>query len=130
MNQRGLTLLEVMAAIAIFALTATSIMKAASDHLRGVAVLEELTFATWVANNRLNQVMVENAWPPQNNKKGSMEMAGTTWYWQQVVAETQDKDLRQVTIFVSSDEEGEKVATSVVTFVGNPRPPKGDFSGI
>ncbi|XOV80161.1 MAG: type II secretion system minor pseudopilin GspI [Aestuariibacter sp.] len=117
-----MTLLEVMAAIAIFALTSTSIMKAASDHLRGISVLEELTFATWIANNRLQQAQVENAWPPQNNKRGSEDMAGRTWYWQQRVTETQDKDLRQVEVVVSTDPQGENIATSVVTFFANPRP--------
>lgn len=122
MNSKGMTLLEVMAAIVIFALTATSIMKAASDHLRGIAILEELTFATWVANNRLQQAQVENAWPPQNNKKGSEDMAGKTWYWQQKVTETEDKDLRQVEILVSADPSLETISTSVVTFFANPRP--------
>jgi general secretion pathway protein I len=122
MKQHGMTLLEVMAAIVIFALTATSIMKAASEHLRGIAVLEELTFATWVANNRLQQAQVENSWPPENNKKGSEEMAGRTWYWQQRVVETEDKDLRQVEVTVSVDPQGENIATSVVTFFANPKP--------
>lgn len=122
MKQSGMTLLEVMAAIVIFALAATSIMKAATDHMRGIGALEELTFATWVANNRLQHAQVENAWPPQNNKRGSEEMAGRTWYWQQRVTETQDKDLRQVEVLVSTDPEGENIATSVVTYFANPRP--------
>ncbi|MBE1300456.1 MAG: type II secretion system protein GspI [Alteromonadaceae bacterium] len=127
MKNAGLTLLEVMAAIAIFALTATSIMKAAGDHLQGIAVLEEATFSNWVADNRLQQVVIEDVWPPQNNKRGTMEMAGRTWYWQQVVSATQDKELRQVEIIVTTDQKGENVATSLVTFVANPRPAKGDF---
>lgn len=122
MKPKGMTLLEVMAAIAIFALTATSIMKAASDHIRGITVLEEITFATWIANNRLQNAIVENAWPPQNNKRGSEEMAGRTWYWRQVVTETEDKDLRQVEIFVGTDPEGENITTSVMTYFANPRP--------
>ena len=49
----GMTLLEVLVALFIFALTGTAIMKAASDHLTGVGQIEDITFATWVANNHL-----------------------------------------------------------------------------
>ena len=121
---KGLTLLEVMVALFIFALTATSIMKAASEHLRGIATLEEITFATWVANNQLNHALVEQKWPPENNKKGSEEMGGVTWYWRQVVTNTQDSDLRQVEVFVSQTENDESYITSVTTFLANPTPTK------
>ncbi|MEP2652947.1 MAG: type II secretion system minor pseudopilin GspI, partial [Paraglaciecola sp.] len=51
-SSSGMTLLEVMVALLIFALTATAIMKAASEHLTTVSQIEDITFATWVANNR------------------------------------------------------------------------------
>ncbi|WP_416306896.1 type II secretion system minor pseudopilin GspI [Neptunicella sp. SCSIO 80796] len=123
-NQKaaGMTLLEVMVALAIFALTGTAIMKAATEHLHGVGVLEELTFATWVANNRLTEIHLESQWPPQNNKKGSQEMAGKTWYWQQKVVETNDKDLRMVEINVSLNERGESPISSVQSFFSKPPP--------
>lgn len=130
MKQQGLTLLEVMAAVAIFALTATAIMKATTDHLRGIGYLEEITFATWVANNRLSQLQIENTWPPQNNKTGSMEMGGNTWYWKQQVVETQDSDLRQIEVIVSSDEEGEFVAASVISYVANPKPTRRSLGNL
>jgi general secretion pathway protein I len=79
----GMTLLEVLVALFIFALTGTAIMKAASDHLTGVGQIEEITFATWVANNRLTQLHIDNTWPIKNNQKGEQEMAGRKWYWQQ-----------------------------------------------
>lgn len=121
-KQTGLTLLEVMVALFIFALTATSIMKAATEHLRGLSTLESLTFATWVANNELNNLMVEQRWPPENNKKGYIEMAGTTWYFRHEVSQTQDKELRQVEVLVATDEQMENVVTSMSTFIANPKP--------
>ena len=59
----GMTLLEVMVALFIFAITGTAIMKAASDHLTGVGQIEDITFATWVANNRLTQLHIDTTWP-------------------------------------------------------------------
>lgn len=120
MKQAGLTLLEVMVALLIFALTGSAMIKAASDHIRSVGMIEEITFATWVANNRLTELQLESRWPPRNNHKGSQEMAGRTWYWQQLVTETNDKGLRAVEVSVSLQEGNQQNITSVSTFIAKP----------
>jgi general secretion pathway protein I len=119
-KQKGLTLLEVMVALLIFALTGTAILKAAGDHLSSVGQIESVTFANWVASNRLNQLQLETTWPPKNNLKGSMEMADRTWFWQQTVTKTNDGDLRAVTISVGEDKNYVSTVTSVTTFVAKP----------
>ncbi|MEQ3638821.1 MAG: type II secretion system minor pseudopilin GspI [Alteromonas sp.] len=119
-KQQGLTLLEVMVALLIFALTGTAILKAAGDHLSSVGQIESVTFANWVASNRLNQLQLETTWPPKNNLKGSMEMADRTWFWQQQVTKTNDGDLRAVTISVGEDKNYVSTVTSVTTFVAKP----------
>lgn len=119
-KQQGLTLLEVMVALLIFALTGTAILKAAGDHLSSVGQIESVTFANWVASNRLNQLQLETTWPPKNNLKGSMEMADRTWFWQQKVTKTNDADLRSVTISVGEDKNYASSVTSVTTFVAKP----------
>jgi general secretion pathway protein I len=113
----GMTLLEVLVALFIFALTGTAIMKAASDHLTGVGQIEEITFATWVANNRLTQLHIDNTWPIKNNQKGEQEMAGRKWYWQQSVSKTNDSDMVQVEVSVGLDEQYEDTVTSASTFI-------------
>lgn len=116
-HSAGMTLLEVLVALFIFALTGTAIMKAASDHLTGVGQIEDITFATWVANNRLNQVHIDNTWPIKNNKKGEQEMAGRLWYWQQRTTKTSDDEMVQVEITVGLDEQYQESITSVSTFI-------------
>jgi len=113
----GMTLLEVLIALFIFALTGTAIMKAASDHLTGVGQIEDITFATWVANNRLTQLHIDNTWPVKNNLKGQQEMAGRKWYWQQRVNKTSDSDMVQVLVSVGLDEQYTGSVTSASTFI-------------
>lgn len=113
----GMTLLEVLVALFIFALTGTAIMKAASDHLIGVGQIEDITFATWVANNRLNQLHIDNTWPIKNNQKGEQEMARRKWYWQQRVMKTSDSDMVQVEVSVGLDQQYKATVTSVKTFI-------------
>jgi general secretion pathway protein I len=117
MRATGMTLLEVMVALLIFAITGTAVMKAASEHLNNITVIEDVTFATWVANNRLARVQLEGRWPPQNNHKGSEELAGRTWYWRQIVKETTDKDMRSVEVEVGLTADANSAITSVSTFV-------------
>lgn len=119
-TQKGMTLLEVMVALLIFAMTGTAILKAAGDHLSSVGQVEAVTFANWVASNRLSQLQLDTTWPPKNNVKGNMEMADRTWYWRQSVTKTNDDDLRAVTIFVGEDKEYASSVTSVTTFVAKP----------
>ena len=113
----GMTLLEVMVALVIFAMTGTAVMKAASDHLNGVGQIEQITFATWVANNRLSQLTIDTTWPPKDNEKGSEEMADRTWYWQQKVLKTNDKDMFSIEVSVSLNEQHTDSITTVTGFV-------------
>ena len=122
MKQRGLTLLEVMVALVIFALTSTAIMKAAGDHLSGITQLKEVTFATWVANNRLTQISLENSWPIKNDQKGSVEMMDRTWYWQQRTLKTGDDDFLAVEVSVGLDENFQDSITTVTSYFSNPEP--------
>ena len=113
----GMTLLEVLVALFIFALTGTAIMKAATDHLTGVGQIEDITFATWVANNRLTRLQIDTTWPIKNNQKGEQEMAGRRWYWQQRVNKTNDSNMVQVEVTVGLDEKEAATVTSVSTFI-------------
>ena len=119
-RQSGLTLLEVMVALFIFAVTGTAIMKAASEHLNGVGQIEEVAVATWVANNRLNEILMERPWPLKNNQKGQQDMAGRTWYWTQVVKATNDSDFKAVEISVSLKESRADNITTVVACLAKP----------
>lgn len=115
-----MTLLEVMVALLIFALTGSAILKAAGDHLSNVGQVEAVTFASYVASNRLNQLQIDATWPPKNNLKGEMSMAQRTWYWQQNVIKTNDDDLRAVTVKVGLQQDNSDSVTSVTTFIAKP----------
>ncbi|WP_082768935.1 type II secretion system minor pseudopilin GspI [Paraglaciecola hydrolytica] len=116
-KQAGLTLLEVMVALLIFAVTGSAILKAAGDHLSSVSIIQDMTFATWVANNRLTELQLSKTWPPKNNEKGSEEMADRTWYWSQRVEKTIDEDLLLVEVTVSNNEQRNGSVTSVTSYL-------------
>ncbi|MGQ8366510.1 type II secretion system minor pseudopilin GspI [Glaciecola sp. 1036] len=118
-EQSGFTLLEVLMAVAIFALAGGAIVKAAGEHLRSVNALRNITVATWVANNQLTNTSILNRrqWPAKNNLRGESEMANRKWYWLQTVSKTQDDELNQVTVTVFEDEQRKQPITSVSSFI-------------
>lgn len=122
MMNKGFTLLELLVAMAIFAIAGMAVMNATSSHLTGVGIIEEQTVASWVASNRLTEIQLETKWPPTNNKQGKVEMAGQEWVWIQQVQKTENKDLQSVTIRVGHTERDAKDNSvyELTTFLGNP----------
>ena len=55
---RGMTLLEVLVALAIFATAAISVIRAVTQHINTLGYLEEKTFASIVVDNQMAMVML------------------------------------------------------------------------
>lgn len=118
---KGFTLLEILIAIAILAVTGVAVMKASAEHINSLTILKEMTYSSWVAENRLVEMQLEDKWPPSNNKKGKMEMAGVEWFWQQKVEKVEDKSMRQITIWVMANENDKEPVYQISTFLGEPK---------
>lgn len=116
-SSKGFTLIELLLALAIFAYSASAILGVVGTASNNLGQIEEMTFASWVANNRLVELQVSTQWPPKDKDKGEQELAGRKWYWQQKVVKTEDKDLRAVTVTVSADEKATSSIYSLTTYV-------------
>lgn len=114
---KGFTLLEVMLSMAVFSIAGLALLSTANTNITNLNSLEEKIVASWIASNQLVEVNLINKWPPDKEAKGSVELAGQQWYWQQKVLETADDDLRQLTIEVRIEEKSEQETSSLVTFV-------------
>jgi general secretion pathway protein I len=110
-----------MVALFIFAVTGTAILKTTAEHLNSLGKLEEITFATWVANNRLTHLKIDTTWPVKNNHSGEQEMAGRTWHWKQLVEKTNDTEMVMVEVLVSTDQSFDSSVTSVTGFITKPQ---------
>ncbi|KGJ92384.1 type II secretion system minor pseudopilin GspI [Colwellia psychrerythraea] len=122
LKQSGFTLLEVMLAMAVFAIAGVALLGVADNNYRHISHLEEQMFANWVASNQLVEVSLDKTWPPKNNRKGKVEMAGRTWYWQQKVIKTTDKELRSLVMEVRLSEDDELVSASLMTYLAQDKP--------
>jgi len=116
-KRKGFTLIEVMVAMAVFAIAGVALISSTSTHFTNLSLLETRMIANWVASNQLVEASLDESWPLKNNKKGKVELAGREWFWQQTIAKTNDKNMSQVSIEVRLDETDESSLTSISTYV-------------
>ena len=115
--QKGFTLIEVMLAMAVFSIAGIAILGTADTNARNLGYLESKIVASWVASNQLVEVTLDDTWPPKNNKKGKVELAGQEWFWQQKVIKTTDNDMRAIVMEVRLDEKDPAALTSLMTYI-------------
>jgi len=119
---KGFTLIEVMLAMAVFAIAGIALLSTASNNAQNMGYLEDKMFADWVASNQLVAVSLEKKWPPKNNAKGDIELAGRQWFWQQKVVKTTDKNMRSIVIEVRLTEDEKFPLASFTTYVAKAAP--------
>ena len=83
-KQAGMTLIEVMVALAVFALAGLAMMQATLQQTRQLGRMEEKTLAGWLADNQLVQLRLENRWPALSWSETTVQAAGVSWHirWQ------------------------------------------------
>lgn len=104
---RGFTLVEVLVAVAIVALSITGILIAMMRQIDGTAYLRDKMFASYVAQNQMELALLTNTQAnqlPTDTLTGSEEMAGRTWYWRAQPKSVQQPGVSQLLITVSDVE--------------------------
>lgn len=121
-NAAGFTLLEVLIALAILALSMGAIIKATSDYTSNQSYLRDRTMAMWVARNVLVQFRVEKEWPRVGERKGTVEMGHREWRWLAVISQTEEAELRRldVKVFPIDSEDDESPLSVLSGFLVQP----------
>ncbi|GAA0565911.1 type II secretion system minor pseudopilin GspI [Rheinheimera aquimaris] len=120
MKHSGFTLLELLVAMAIFATAGLAIMQSSSAHIGNLSQLDDLTIASYIADNQMQLAMLDKEWPGKEKSQGEVKMANRDWLWQQQVSKLADEDLRLVQISVSLAESPEQVLYQLQSYRGKP----------
>lgn len=97
----GFTLLEVLVALAIFALVAASVLSASARSLQTAASLEDKTLAMWIADNRLSELQLAETPAADGRDQGELTFAGRRWQWQSEIQATSEPSMRRVSLWVA-----------------------------
>ena len=98
----GFTLLEVLVALTILALSLAAAIRAGGAVTQTVGELRARTLAGWVAENKIALLRANNTWPNVGVSGGETAMGGETFYWQQVVSLTPNLLFRRVEVKVGT----------------------------
>lgn len=116
----GFTLLEVLVALAVLAIAMGAIIHAATQSIENTAELRDRTFASWVALNKVNELLLDSKpWPTEGTRTGSADLANRAWRWEARFAKTGDPDLRRLDVTVRAAENMPVLGT-LVAFKANP----------
>ena len=116
---RGFTLLEVLVALAILAITMGALIKVTDSYAFNASYLQEKTLAQWIAENKAMEYYLLQAIPPVGSKTGETEMARVDWQWRVKVSNTPNKLIRRLDISVALKQgDLDNPITTLVAYVG------------
>jgi general secretion pathway protein I len=104
----GLTLIEVLIALAIIGIALTAIIKAVSQSIRATTYLQEKTIALWVGEQVLNEARVGILSLDESDQtKHKIMMLTKNWYWQANQISTPNLHIKkiEVKVFTNVDED-------------------------
>lgn len=121
-RQRGFTLVELMVALAVFAITATVILKQSSQSVRLQKTLEDTSFATWIAQNQLAELRNSPFGPRPGEEELQLTFVDRQWQVQLLTEHSQHRGIYRVQVTVSAKDEQRPVQISLTGYIAEASP--------
>ncbi|MHC8364826.1 type II secretion system minor pseudopilin GspI [Pseudomonas sp. ZT5P21] len=99
-RMRGFTLLEIMVALAVFSTLAAAVLSASQYVLKQTGAVEERLFATWLADNHLNELRLQPGLT-LGQQQHVVHMDRRDWLLRQHINASTDPRLLRVDVDVS-----------------------------
>jgi general secretion pathway protein I len=98
---RGFTLLEVLVALAVLALSAAAVLRQTQLGVQQQQRLELKTYAMWIADDELAGIIAAPNWPPVGRSAHRINVREMEWEVTTDVQATTDPDLRKILVSVN-----------------------------
>lgn len=116
----GFTLVEVLVAMTIVAVSLLAALRVATQGTQHVGELQARMFAGWVASDRLAEHRARGEWLPLGVHTGDQQQGNLELGWREEVSATPNGDFRRVDIFVFKPAQPAHYLAHSVGFVVNP----------
>lgn len=121
-RSRGFTLLEIMVAVAVFAVAGAALIKNASLAVNQTMSIRDKTLAYWIAKNEISQIRSVPR-DPQNfvstgTDRRTVTMADREWQVVIEVVATENDAMRRVEIGVYREDDLDNAVALLTSFVG------------
>ena len=102
-NEAGLTLIEVLIALAILAIALTAIIQSTAQNIKNTLYLQNRTIATWIASDMINNIRVGVIKVPSGSFPVAAEsiVLGQTWSYNAKVDTTPNPNIKKIDVTVS-----------------------------
>jgi len=111
-----------MVALAIVAFSLTAIAASMNQMIDAANSMRERTYASWIAQNKITEIRLENVVPEVSSTSGEVEYANAEWSWRAVVSETGIENFYRIDVSISLAG-SEYIIRTVTGFIGEPVPP-------
>jgi len=118
----GFTLIEVMIALAIFAIVSTTLIKNATQTVSQSRIIQERSMAQWIAESEMQtlrlQPRTQENFPSQGTNLISQVMGGREWQVEVDVRTTENALVRRVEITVFDEQDLDTPLANLSGFLG------------
>jgi general secretion pathway protein I len=104
-RQLGFTLLEVLVALFILAITMAAVSRTSSSSIHHVEALRSRVVADWVAQNRLALHQARGDWLPTGIQNGKEEQAGQIYPRREEIIATPNPTMRRIVVKVNAPDD-------------------------
>lgn len=116
-SSKGMTILEVLVALAVFAMVSVALLSSMNNQVFGLQLLENKTFATFVADNQLADLKIRKILPTKAWVTGEEQLADRTWYYRYQALETGDSALVAVDMEVHATKDYDDPLVTLRTYL-------------
>lgn len=117
----GMTLIEVLVALAIAGIALLAVIKAASQNIRGTGYLQNKTIALWVGQEIMSEAqlgLLKLTESSDGEASSAMSMLGQDWYWAATEEVTANPHIRKLNVRVYQHNPVDDDAASIVDLNG------------